>query len=117
MIDAVRDLLGRHSPPVAALAGRVYALVLDVYPDAVVTVDGNDIGFGRTTGYTGLVFTLAPHTKHVTLGVAGGATMPDPAGLLEGAGRVHRHVKIRSDADLDRPELRALMEAAVARAS
>ncbi len=47
--------------------------------------------------------------------VAGGARQADPAGLMEGAGKVHRHVKLRDRADLDRPELRDLMAAALAR--
>ena len=38
------------------------------------------------------------------------------AGLLEGAGKVHRHHKLRTHADLERPELRALMAAALDRA-
>lgn len=33
---------------------------------------------------------------------------------MEGTGRVHRHVKLRQAADLDRPELRRLMDAAMA---
>jgi hypothetical protein len=91
-------------------------LILELYPDAVVTVDGNDIGFGATAGYKGLVFTVAPHARHVTMGFAGGAGLPDPEGLLEGAGKVHRHYKLRTLADLERPELRALMTAALDRA-
>ena len=48
------------------------------------------------------------------------ATSPasqDPAGLLEGSGKVHRHLKIRQPADLDRPDLRDLMTAALNQAS
>jgi hypothetical protein len=33
---------------------------------------------------------------------------------MEGTGRVHRHVKLRRAEDLDRPELRQLMAAAMA---
>ena len=54
-----------------------------LYPDAVITVDGGDIGFGSGSGYQGLVFVVAPHNRHVTLGIAGGANPPDPAGLME----------------------------------
>jgi hypothetical protein len=112
----VQRLLAAQNPAIGELAGALCALILEMYPDAVVTVDGGDIGFGATAGYKGLVFTVAPHTKHVTMGVAGGASLPDPAGLLEGTGKVHRHVKLREPADLDRPELRDLMAAALNRA-
>ncbi len=38
----------------------------------------------------------------------------DPAGLLSGIGKRHRHVKIRSVADAARPELRELLLPALA---
>ena len=116
MTPDVRKLLAAQDPAIGELAGAACELILELYPAAVVTVDGNDIGFGATAGYKGLVFTVAPHTKHVTMGFAGGASLPDPAGLLEGSGKVHRHHKLRSLADLERPELRALMAAALDRA-
>jgi hypothetical protein len=50
----------------------------------------------------------------VTLGIDHGVGLPDPAGLMEGAGKVHRHVKLRTIADLDRPELRELLLARLA---
>lgn len=115
MNEQVEQLLTTHQPPVADLARRLCALTLEIYPDAVVTVDGGDIGFGSGTGYKGLVFVVAPHSRHVTLGIAGGATLPDPAGLMAGTGKVHRHVKIHDPADLARPELRDLMVTALAR--
>jgi hypothetical protein len=116
MTEAVEQLLAAQPDRLADLARRLIALVGEVYPDAVVTVDGRDIGFGSGPGYKGLVFVVTPHTKHVTLGLAGGAQLPDPAGLMEGSGRVHRHVKIREDADVARPAMRDLLTAAVDRA-
>ena len=114
-LDAdVHRLLAAQEPAMGELAGTLCTVILGLYPDAVVTVDGNDIGFGATTGYKGLVFTVSPHARHVTLGLAGGASLPDPAGILEGTGRVHRHLKLRVPGDLDRPEVRARMAAAVA---
>jgi hypothetical protein len=116
MTETVEQLLASRPEPVADLTRRLIALIEEVYPDAVVTVDGGDIGFGSGTGYKGLVFVVSPHAKHVTLGLAGGASLPDPARLMEGAGRVHRHIKLREDSDLVRPGLRDLMTAAVGRA-
>jgi hypothetical protein len=45
-----------------------------------------------------------------------GTELPDPAGLLEGSGKLHRIVSVRSEADLDTPALQDLMSAAAARA-
>jgi hypothetical protein len=104
-------------PEVRPLAHAVFAELRERFPDAVVTADASSIGLGTGPGYKHLVFTILPASKHVTLGFAGGATLPDPAGLLEGAGKVHRHVKIRTEADLRRPELAELCTAALARAT
>jgi hypothetical protein len=111
----VERLLASRPQPVAGLARRGCELVQEMDPDAVVTVDGGDIGFGASAGYKGLVFVVSPHSKHVNLGIARGASLPDPAGLMEGTGKVHRHVKVRHPADLERLELRDLMVAALAR--
>src|SRR5262249_21947256 len=100
---------------IAELARRLCALILRMYPDATVTVDDGYIGFGSGSGYKGLVFVVGPHSRHVTLGLHGGVDLPDPAGLMEGTGKVHRHVKIRRVVDLERPELRELMAAALER--
>ena len=113
MNDDLDGLLAAQQPQIADLTRRLCALILRLYPGALVTVSGGDIGFGSTRGYKGLVFVVSPHSKHVTLGLAGGASLPDPAGLMEGAGKVHRHVKLRQPSDLERPELRDLMAAAL----
>lgn len=112
-MSEVADLLSAHDPAIADLARATIEVVTELLPDAVVSVDATNIGYGVGPGYRGLVFTVTPTKKHVTLGISHSAGLPDPAGLLEGAGRVHRHVKIRAAGDLARPELRALLASAV----
>jgi len=51
-------------------------------------------------------------TSHVSVGFFRGAELPDPAGLLEGTGKLMRHVKLRPDRDIDADALAALIEAA-----
>jgi hypothetical protein len=115
MNDDAERLLATAPAATAALARQACERILALFPDAVVTADEERVGFGRTAGYKGLVFTVAAYPGHVTLGIAGGAGLADPARLLAGTGKVHRHVKLRAPADLDRPELRALLAAALAR--
>jgi Domain of unknown function (DU1801) len=97
------------------LARAVFDELHRVFPDAVLTADADTIGFGTGPGYKHLVFTVLPASKHVTIGFARDTELPDPAGLLTGAGKVHRHVKIHTEADLRRPELGELFTAALAR--
>jgi hypothetical protein len=57
---------------------------------------------------------VAAYAKGVNLGFWDGVSLPDPERLLEGTGKRCRHVKIRALADLERPAVRALIQAAVA---
>jgi len=53
-------------------------------------------------------------TSHVNVGFFHGAALPDPARLLEGAGKRMRHVKLRPGAAPDAASLHRLIEAAYA---
>jgi hypothetical protein len=49
--------------------------------------------------------------SHVNVGFFHGASLPDPEGLLEGAGKYMRHVKLRVGQTVDAPALEALINA------
>jgi hypothetical protein len=83
-------------------------------PDAVESCEGGDFGVGFAPGYKGLVFVVTPLAEAVRLGIAGGAALDDPAGLMQGRGTVHRHVKLTDPAQADDPALRELMTRAAA---
>ena len=99
--EQVDEFLRAADPDVAAITRAVRAKLLEVFPDAIETAEGGELGLGFDRGYAGLVFTVSPQRGYVNLGVARGASLDDPARLMEGRGRVHRHLKIRSTAQLD----------------
>jgi len=51
-------------------------------------------------------------SAHVNVGFFHGASLPDPAGLLQGTGRYMRHVKLRPAKAVDADALQALVTAA-----
>ena len=51
-------------------------------------------------------------TAHVNVGFFRGAELPDPHGLLEGTGKFMRHVKLRTDGDVNTAALTDLVETA-----
>ena len=53
-------------------------------------------------------------TAHVNVGFFQGAALPDPGGLLRGAGKFMRHVKLRPGTATDAASLRRLIEMAYA---
>ena len=50
--------------------------------------------------------------EHVTLGFSRGVDLADPSGILRGAGKAMRHVRLQSLEDVGRPEIRALLRQA-----
>lgn len=105
----VKALLDKGGPVMVEL----HEMLLELFPEAVLTADDENIGYGTTTGYKGLKFTVAPFSGYVRLGIAGGASLPDPAMLMTGTGKVHRHIKIRSAEELTNPALLALLTSAL----
>jgi hypothetical protein len=116
MTAEVEQFLTPYSPEIHDLAWKLRALALEVFPDAIEQLDppAKLIGYGFDRGYKGLICGIALHKAHVNLMFAQGAELPDPAGLLTGTGKRARHVKIEQPGDIDRPGVRALLEAAVA---
>ena len=70
------------------------------------------IGYGTSDRLKDGIFHIAVYAKGVNLGFNHGATLDDPLGILEGKGNQIRHIKIRTPADLERPEIRAYVRRA-----
>ena len=70
------------------------------------------IGYGPMDRLSDGVFHIAVYSKSVNLGFNHGARLADPVGILEGTGKHIRHIKIRSQSDLTRPELRSYVRRA-----
>jgi hypothetical protein len=88
-------------------------LIYEVLPQVVEVpwVQQKVIGYGTGPKKMSEHFAyIAPQKKHVNLGFYYGAELPDPDGLLEGTGKLLRHVKIRSKEDLQKPAVRALLQ-------
>ena len=55
---------------------------------------------------------VAVFSAHVNIGFFQGSALPDPAHLLQGAGKFMRHVKLRPASPIDEAALDRLIEAA-----
>jgi len=108
------DLLARYPEPIQELAAHARRFVRRVVPDITESVDATAplFGYGHGPGYRGAVATLILSQTGVKLGLVGGANMPDPRGLLEGEGKVHRYVQLRHVKDLEQPGISALLKLA-----
>ena|SRR5436305_9237710 len=106
-----------YGPAVTALVVAVRKVVLEESPGAVELIydaySAVSAGYSFTGRPSDCFIYVAAYAKGVNLGFWDGVSLPDPDGLLEGAGKRGRHVKIRELADLQRPGVRALIQAAV----
>ena len=102
--DPAEAFLSAYPPEVARLALATRARVLAALPGVSESVDrpARMLAYAYGPGYAGMVCTLIPSQKGLKLGLYRGALLSDPDGLLEGSGKVHRHVRILAD-DAPRP--------------
>ena len=108
-------LLLDHDPEIVALARQSRDLILSVRPDAQLEVEtawGGYLLFRHGAGCGNTVVFLSAHTKHVSIGFSEGAQLEDPYKLLQGTGKLQRHVKIRKQEHLSKPGLKELIAAA-----
>ena len=102
MIRAVRKALRRRLP-------TANELVYDNYNFFV-------IGYCTTERPSDCILSIAADANGVGLAFYYGATLPDPHKLLQGSGVQNRFLRFESADTLSRPEVEALIAAAVAQA-
>ena len=90
--------------------------ILAALPRVEETVDrpGRILGYGFGTGYAGAICTIIPSKTGMKLGIVNGASLHDPAGLLEGAGKRHKYVAVKDAATARSAAVTALLKAAYA---
>ena len=103
-LRTVDALLQSYPPDVQALAAAARKHLRRVLPNIEERADGSApvITYSYGPGYRGMVCTLILSRKGVKLGLVRGSELADPNHLLEGSGRVHRHIPLRTPADLRR---------------
>ena len=109
--------IAKYSPEVQRLFRRTRSKMLARLPGAIELVYDNYnalvIGYGPTERPSEALFSIVANPRHVTLCFLTGAKLADPVGILQGEGRVVRHVRLSDITVLDLPEVRALMKQAV----
>ena len=113
------SFIAKYSPEVAKLASAAIARMRKLLPAAQVLVYDNynalAVGFGPSERSLEIVFSIAVYPRWVSLFFAKGTGLPDPHKRLQGSGSVFRHVVLTELAVLDDPQIRELMQQALAR--
>ena len=121
--DAESELarfIAKFAPERQALIRSVRAVMQRRLPSAIEMAYDNYnffvIGYSPTTRPSDAVVSIAAGASGVSLCFVHGARLPDPDGLLQGAGKQTRFVRLPSADTLAEPGIASLLAAAIARA-
>jgi len=110
------EFLSRHDSSVRDVALALREIVLEEAPAATEKVYVNHpsaIWFGFGPKMNDMFCYIATARTHVNLGFCRGASLLDSDHVLEGHGKVMRHVKFWSEGDLKRAFVRRYIRAAL----
>src|SRR5215207_5481635 len=113
-------LIGRFDPAIQKVVHAARTKLRKRMPAAVELVYDNynalAIAFASSERRGDWIVSLAVYARGVSLYFIYGVALPDPDRLLQGSGNQGRFVRLESASLLDRPEIEALLEAAIAEA-
>ena len=115
-IDEFNQILANFDPTIQAIAHAARDLIFDVLPQTVEVawVKQQIIGYGTGPKKNSEHFAyIAPLKNRVNFGFMYGAELPDPTNLMDGTGKLLRHVKLNSLEDVANAALRQLLDIAV----
>jgi hypothetical protein len=109
-------ILAVHPPEIREIAHDLRRIIARIHSTSVETPRKGEkcttYGIGPRKMTQAFAY-IMPFADHVNLGFYHGALISDPNGILEGAGKGARHVKVRSAKDAASPAIKALIHAAV----
>jgi hypothetical protein len=116
----IAGFLAKYGPEIARQARAARRKLRKRMPTAVELIYDNYnalvFGFAPDEHASGAILSIALYPRWVTLFFLQGRNLLDPEGLLEGAGRIVRSIRLESEKDLDKRPVRALIAQAIARA-
>jgi hypothetical protein len=72
------------------------------------------IGFCPVERASEVIVSLAVYPEHISLCFFAGDRLPDPEKLLQGSGKIARHIRLEGPEMLDTPAVKALIKGAIA---
>jgi hypothetical protein len=116
--DQLAECIDKFTPEMARAIRAVRAALRKRLPTANELVYNNYnffvIGYSSTLRPSDCFTQLVADAHGVRLAFYYGSTLPDPAGILLGGGNQNRFIRLVSARDLRKPEVEALIRAAVA---
>lgn len=110
--------IARYSPDIAKQVRAMLKTLRTRLPGAVEMVYDNYyalvIGFCPVERASEVILSLAVYPEHISLCFFAGDRLPDPEKLLQGSGKIARHIRLEGPEMLDTPAVKALIKGAIA---
>lgn len=112
----VEQFLSQYDRQVVKHALKLRQLLLENLPGITEQVDypAKMIAYCYGQKYSELICVLIPSKKGLKLGFNRGNELPDPERMLEGTGKISRHVLIKSEAQIESAALKEMLSSALA---
>lgn len=106
--------INRYDPAIAKLAQSALKRMRQLLPGSVELVYDNynalAIGFGPSVKAGQAIFSIAVYPRWVSLFFFLGTKLDDPQKLLQGSGKLAKHIRLKDAKTLDDPAVLALIE-------
>ncbi len=116
MNKEIEDFFEQFSPEVSNISKILLEATAQIMlPKNKMWIDQADkmITFGTEKNMKGEICYIKPLKDSVNLGFFHGANLDDPKKLLQGTGKLLRHIKFRKSAHIDLYEVSALLKTAL----
>lgn len=111
------EFIAKYDAPIQKLVRAARAKMRQRIPGAVELIYDNyntlAIGYGPNEQTSKAIISLAVYPRWVNLYFLHGASLRDPTGVLQGAGRQGRFVRLECATDIDLPEISTIIDSAV----
>lgn len=116
MDKEINDFFEQFSPEVSDIGKILFEAAAQIMlPEKKMWIDHADkmITFGTEKNMKGEICYIKPLKDSVNLGFFHGANLDDPKKLLQGTGKLLRHIKFKKSAHIDLGEVSALLKTAL----
>src|SRR5689334_5255842 len=107
----IREFLAKYSPGIASELRAARARLRSMFPRGFELVYDNYnalvFGYSADDRASNVIVSIAGYPRWVTLFLLDGARLRDPAGLLVGAGKTVRGIRLQSAQQLSDPAVQA----------
>jgi len=103
------EYLGDYPRDMQILSRKLRDLILDIEPEFDEVIRWNNL----TYGWGKMLMAIVIHKKHLNLEFANGRSIVESGFPLEGTGKNLRHLKIRTEPDLESDLLRKIIKKSI----